>query len=306
MSVAAADGSSKGNTQHMNTRRIVFLLVIVFVVSAFKNDMPAYHIFNEKGNKQKYRKLIREIKDADVVFFGELHDNPIAHWLQIELTKSLYEERQGNIILGAEMFESDNQLIVDEYLSGVIRQKDFEREARLWPNYETDYKALMQFAADSGLHFVATNIPRRYAALVNKKGLLALDSLSGEAKKWIAPLPIAFDSTLSGYQEMQKMMKGMGGHGNMNIVEAQAIKDATMAYHIAENMKPGHLFLHFNGAFHTKNFEGIVWYLKQMHPGLTIKTIHTVEQEDIGKLNENLEGIADFVVVVDENMTKTY
>lgn len=290
----------------MNTRRIVFLLVIVFVASAFKNDMPAYHIFNEKGNKKKYRKLIREVKDADVVFFGELHNNPIAHWLQVEITKSLYNEREGNLILGAEMFESDNQLILDEYLSKVIRQKDFEKEARLWPNYKTDYKALIQFASDSGIPFVAANIPRRYASLVNKKGLPALDSLSEEAKQWIAPLPIVFDSTLSGYQEMHEMMKGMGGHGNMNIVKAQAIKDATMAYHISENMKPGHLFLHFNGAFHSKNFEGIVWYLRQMHPELNIKTIHTAEQEDIDNLNEDLEGIADFVVVVDENMTKTY
>ena len=290
----------------MKTRKLIFLLAVVMIASAFKNDMPAYHIFNEKGNKQKYRKLIREVKDADVVFFGELHNNPIAHWLQIELTKSLYSEREGDLILGAEMLESDNQLILDEYLSGVIRQKDFEKEARLWPNYETDYKALMQFASDSGIPFIATNIPRRYASLVNKKGLPALDSLSEEAKQWIAPLPIVFDSTLSGYQEMQEMMMGMGGHGNMNIVKAQAIKDATMAYHISENMKPGHLFLHFNGAFHSKNFEGIVWYLKQIHPGLNIKTIHTAEQSDIDDLNEDLEGIADFVVVVDENMTKTY
>lgn len=290
----------------MKIRKLIFLLAVVMIASAFKNDMPAYRIFNDKGNKQKYRKLIREVSDADVVFFGELHDNPIAHWLQIELTKSLYNEKLGKLILGAEMFEADNQLVVDEYLSGVIRQKDFEKEARLWPNYETDYKALMQFASDSGIRFIATNIPRRYAAVVNRRGLPSLDSLSAEAKRWIAPLPVTFDSTLAGYQEMQDMMGEMGGHENMNIVKAQAIKDATMAYHISENLNEGDLFLHFNGAFHSKNFEGIVWYLKQMHPDLNIKTIHTAEQPDIDNMNEDLMGVADFVVVVDENMTKTY
>jgi len=44
-------------------------------------------------------------------------------------------------MLGAEMFESDNQLIMDEYMTGKIKNlKNFEDEAKLWPNYQTDYK----------------------------------------------------------------------------------------------------------------------------------------------------------------------
>ncbi|MDZ7775007.1 MAG: ChaN family lipoprotein [Bacteroidales bacterium] len=81
--------------------------------------------------------MLRKIADADVVFFGELHNNPVAHWLQLEVTRDLYQEKNGNLVLGAEMFEADNQLIIDEYLEGTIRQKDFEKEARLWSNYGT-------------------------------------------------------------------------------------------------------------------------------------------------------------------------
>ena len=290
----------------MKIKNILLLAVVVMLTMSFKSDKPAYRIYDKKGKEIKFRKLIRKVGDADVIFFGELHNNPVAHWLQFELTKSLYENNDGKLTLGAEMFEADNQLVIDEYLTGVIRQKDFEKEARLWPNYETDYKALMEFAVDSNLHFVATNIPRRYAAYVNKHGLIKLEELSEQAKQWIAPLPVVFDSTLSSYQQMKAMMSGMGGHGKMNIVEAQAVKDATMAHFIAENLQSGHQFIHFNGSFHSDDFQGIVWYLKNNKPDLEIKTITTIVQGEVGELKEEEEGTADFIIVVDEDMTKTY
>jgi len=106
--------------------------------------------------------MLKEAADADIVLFGELHDNPISHWLQLELTKDLYDLKKDKLVLGAEMFESDNQVILDEYLSGKILQSSFESEARLWSNYKTDYKPLVEFARINKLKFVASNIPRRY------------------------------------------------------------------------------------------------------------------------------------------------
>lgn len=79
-----------------------------------------------------------------MVFFGELHDNPIAHWLELEITKDLYSEKGKNLILAAEMFETDNQIMIDEYYSGSIKESSFEGEVRLWSNYKTDYKPLLK------------------------------------------------------------------------------------------------------------------------------------------------------------------
>lgn len=291
----------------MKLKQLTILFVMLMLFSAFKSDKPSYLIYNQKGKTVKYKKMVDDLAEADVIFFGELHNNAIAHWLQLELTRSCFETFEGKLVLGAEMFEADNQLLLDEYLSDQIRQKDFEKEARLWPNYQTDYKPLLEMAHDSGLHFVATNIPRRYAALVNKKGFEGLETLTDEAKKYIAPLPIDFDASLPGYAKMAKMMGGMG-HGMKanNIVKAQAIKDATMAHFIAQNLKTGHQFIHYNGAFHSNNYEGIVWYLKKLKPELKIRTISTVEQKDIEKLDEENQTLADFTIVVDEDVTKTY
>ncbi len=281
------------------------ILAISFILfSAFKTNKPAYSLYNEKGKDIKYDKLLKQALEADIVLFGELHDNAIAHWLQLELTKDLYEVKKENLILGAEMFESDNQVILDEYLNGLISQSSFEKEVRLWPNYKTDYKPLVEFAKKNNLIFVATNIPRRYAALVNKKGFEGLEDLSDNAREFIPPLPIQYDSTLNSYKSMMEMT-GMGSHVTPNFPKAQAVKDATMAYHIMEYWENGKSLIHYHGAYHSQDYESIYWYLKQANPELKIVTIHTVSQEDISTLEESNTGKADFTICVDKDMTKT-
>ena len=104
------------------------------------------------------------------------------------------------------MIEADNQKQLDQYLKGEINQKQLDSTARLWSNHKTDYKPLVDFAKDNNRHFVATNIPRRYASMVSKKGFEALETLTAEEKSWIAPLPIPYDAELPGYVEMMKMM----------------------------------------------------------------------------------------------------
>ncbi len=262
---------------------------------------PAYQLFTQRGKTTDYDKLLKGAAEADVVLFGELHNNPICHWLQLQLTKDLYALKKDKLVLGAEMFETDNQTALTDYVQGRITDKEFAKQARLWPNYETDYRPVVEFARTNKVPFVAANVPRRYASLVSRQGLAALDTVAN--KQWLAPLPITVDLTLPGYAGMVEMM---GGHGSVNFVRAQALKDATMAHSITQNWQPGKLLLHLNGDYHSKNFEGISWYLHQKNPALRILTISTVEQEDVRKLVETNRNLANFVLATPADMTKTY
>lgn len=276
-------------------------LAAFFVFSfAIAQDKQGYQIFTKGGKAVTYKKMLNAAGDAEVVFFGELHDNSLIHWLQLELTKDLGEKH--SLVLGAEMIEADNQKQLDQYLKGEINQKVFDSTARLWPNHKTDYKPLVDYAKEKHFPFIATNVPHRYARQVNKQGLESLNSLSDEEKKWIAPLPIEYDANLPGYVGMMKMM---GDHATPNMPKAQAIKDATMGYFIAENLKPGTVFVHYNGTYHSNNFEGINWYLKKIKPQVKIMTIAAVSQKDVSKLDKESLNLADFIIVVDEDMTKT-
>jgi len=284
------------------------IAIFVLLVSA-KSDKPAYRVFNSKGHAADYGDILKAAKNADVVFFGESHTNPICHWLELQLAKDLYKEKKGQLIIGAEMFERDNQLLLNEYISSMIRKKDFEAEAKLWPNYKTDYAPIVDFAAKKGIKFIATNIPRRYSAIVNLKGFEGLDSINSVERGMIAPLPLKYNPELDCYKKIREMFAGSQTHMGDNLPKAQAIKDATMAHFILKNLNDGYVFYHINGSYHSENYEGIVWYLKEYNKrnatDLKILTITTVEQDDLDELEKDNLGKADFIVCIPEDMTKT-
>ncbi len=288
----------------------VLALFTLLSFSLSAQDLPAYKLYTETGKKTDYHDMLRELMKADVVFFGELHDNPVVHWLELEVTRDIYAEKGKNLILAAEMFETDNQLIMDEYFSGIIKESSFESEARLWKNYKTDYKPLVDFAKKNDLKFVASNIPRRYAAVVSSGGFDALKKLSPEALGYIAPLPVEYDPELPCYKDMLSMDASIGGgmenKVNENLPRAQAMKDATMAWSIGKYLKSGQSLIHYNGSYHSDRHMGILWYLNKYKPSLKIITITSALQDDIDKMSDESKGMADFVIVVPSSMTRTY
>ncbi len=289
---------------HLNkTMKQVLLVSILFclMLSLAAQKKQAYQIFDAKGKKVSYEKMLKKLKQKDIVLFGEFHNNPIIHWLQLELTQDLGKTR--NLILGAEMFEADNQTVLSQFVAGEIDEKQLAKDARLWKNYPTDYAPLVKYAKTNKLVFVATNIPRIYASRVAKGGFEVLDTLPENQKIWIVPLPVSYDAELPGYKAMLKMM---GEHAAPNLPKAQAIKDATMAHFIVKNYKEGSLFIHYNGSYHSDNYEGILWYLKKAKPELKYGTIGAVSQKSVNKLEAEYRGKADFVICVDEDMTTTY
>jgi uncharacterized iron-regulated protein len=282
------------------------VLGLILSLSLYAQDKPAYKVFTGEGKKADFGDILKEAVKADVVFFGELHDNPIAHWLELEITKSLFSEKGKDLLLAAEMFETDNQLIIDEYLEGLIKETSFESEVRKWNNYSTDYKPLLNFAKENGLKFVASNIPRHYASMVATGGFEALEKISPEGKRFISPLPVEYDPELPCYKDMLSMGGGPMGHASENLPKAQAIKDATMANSIIKYFQPGQTLIHYNGSYHSDRYMGIIWYLNKYSPGLKIVTITTILQDDIDKMGDEGKGKADFVIVVPESMTRTY
>ncbi len=331
-------------------KTLLYIVVATFVSFAFTSDKPAYKLYNQKGKEVKYSKMLKELQTADIVFFGEHHTDPISHWMQYEITKDLFEIKKKDLMIGAEMFEADNQLLMDEYLAGIYSDKKFEAEAKLWGNYKTDYKPVVEFAKENELRYIATNIPRRYANLIYKQGFEGLDKLSDEAKQYIGPdLVKLYDPEVNCYKEMMKM-DGPSSHSkeksakmkmpadsisklhtvadsssthkmhktedtkhgskpaftvSENFPKSQAAKDATMAYFILKNWEEGKLFIHFDGAYHSDNFEGIVWWVNKLKPGLNIKTISVAYQEDVQKLDDENIDRANYIIAVPETMTQT-
>jgi uncharacterized iron-regulated protein len=293
----------------MKQLSIILILLCLFQTSQlFSQDKPAYVIYTANGKKTTFEKLVESTENKELILFGEFHDNPISHWLQLELTKEMYAEVGSNLQLGFEMFEQDQQVLLSQYLLGDLTAKQFKDTMRLWPNYETDYAPIIDFAKTNKLFCVASNVQRKYASLLFKKGRKALDTLSLNIKSQMAPIDFIVDTTLSQYKEVYTMGGHMGVNMGKNMVESQAFKDATMAQFIMANpgRKEGSVHLHFNGAFHSDFHQGILWYVQQKQVNIRVLTISTVTQEDVRKLDKEHLGRADFIICVPESMTRTH
>jgi uncharacterized iron-regulated protein len=271
-------------------RYLLFFWTISFSCILWAQDN--YKIYNKQGKEVSYEKLLKATNEKTHIFFGEYHDCATIHWLQLQMTRFLAEKNPTNLVVGFEMFESDNQLIIDEYMNGLISTKNFEDECRLWTNYKTDYKPIVEFLKSQKIPMIATNIPRRYANAVFYKGLEHLQLFSQSAMLLFPPMPIAIDTTLESNKQLMKM--AMGGHSGKNMMEAQAVKDATMAYFIEKN-RADKVFLHLNGSFHSNRSEGILAYLPHDVKSENILIISMVAQDSINKLAAENIGLADFI-----------
>ncbi len=290
----------------MKTTKFFTVILFVFMASLSAQDKPAYQLYNQKGKITKYDKMVADLAKADMVFFGEYHNNPISHWLQLEMANSFYKIKKEKLFFGAEMFENGNQLVLNEYLAGFYPEKKMLGEiTQMWGNYKTDYKPLVDFAKENELRFIATNIPRRYASMINKSGMAALIELSPEALALIGPdFEKHFDAAV--YADMKDKMGGHIPENMLNIQMAQASKDATMAHFSAINFEKGQLLMHINGAYHSNNERGIIWWLHKMKPELDIKSITTVTRSEWDEMTDTEKAkIADYTIVAADGMTRT-
>jgi uncharacterized iron-regulated protein len=289
------------------------ILISALLFQGFRSDKPAYKVYTIKGKSADYGDILKEASSSEIVFFGEMHDNPICHWLELQLAKDLSQVKGRKLVLGAEMFETDNQLLLNEYVTRqIIRKKDFDAEAKLWSNYKTDYSPLVEFAREKKINFIATNLPRRFAAIVNLKGFDGLKDILAVERGLMASLPIPYDSSVNCYKNIAVAVQGANHMGD-NIAKAQAMKDATMATFILKYALYDSVpvtFLHFNGSYHSENHEGIVWmtnqYLRKGNANPKIITITCVEQKDLDSLEVSNKGTADYIIVIPSDMTKTY
>ena len=283
---------------------LVFLLGFTF---AFSQEALPYKLYNKKGKSVSFEKMAEDLATYDIVFFGEHHNNSINHWLQLRLTEALHLKKKKQLVLGAEMFERDNQSQLNDYLNGKLDEKILKDSMRLWNNFTTDYKPLVDFAKNNSLPFIATNIPRRYASIVAKKGLDSLQTVTAKEKVWMMKLPVEVTMDTPGYTEMLEMMGDHAGPNSMNFVAAQAVKDATMAESISKYFQKGNLFLHYNGDYHSKAYGGIYWYLKKINPELRIAVISVFESEEYSLPTPEKDYVpTEYNLVFPVDMTKTY
>ena len=284
---------------------VITLMTVMAFTMIWAQNPTAYALFDKDGNKVEYTTMIQQAGETDIVFLGEIHNCAIAHWMEKLIVKDLHEIHGNQLMLGAEMFERDDQLLLDEYLDDLIPLSRFKEEAKLWDNYDTDYAPIVEFAKEHALPFIATNVARRYANIVSKGDFEALDEVSEAGRSLIAPLPIDYiDNPLVNEYFKNSLPPMMKNVPVTKLAHSQAVKDATMAWSIAQALKGK--MVHLNGSFHSTGHAGIISYLNVYRPGLKVATIEIVRQDNVDILEEKHKGNADFFICVPSSMANTF
>ncbi len=286
------------------------LCLLTFSPTTFaQEDMERHYKIYDTRTKQMITidKIVADMADADVLFFGEEHNDSAAHYLENRIFRALHVQYADKVVLSMEMFETDGQLGLNEYLNGFINEDRFSRDVRLWSNYK-DYRPMIEYAKQNKVPVIAANPPRRYVNLVTRRGMRSLDSLSKDAKKFLPPLPY---DTLSGrYREkFMDIMKGSPGSSSQNIYYSQSLWDAGMAYSIYSFLKKNKRkkVFHCVGGFHTEEKLGTAAQLQMRNRKLKILNISSFRDVSFNNPDwEKFSSRGDYIIITNPDLKKTF
>lgn len=264
------------------------------------------------GSTVPFSAVVARAAAADVVFFGEQHDDPETHFLELALLEGI-GQRHAQVILSLEMFERDVQPQLDRYLAGAISEDEFLANGRPWPRYATDYRPMVQLARARGWKVVAANIPRPMASAISRAGMKVLDTLTSFDRRNAA----ATMGCPTNDAYFRRFSDEMGGHSAgggpptaadsaasramiERFYEAQCAKDETMAESIWRSLSSvprGTVVMHVNGAFHSDFGQGTAERVRRRAGDLRSLLITALPVTDPATARLGNEGAkADYVV----------
>jgi uncharacterized iron-regulated protein len=299
---------------------LICILFAISLQSFAQVTEKNYKIYSvQSGKEVTLSDIADDMKDYDVLFYGEEHNDSVTHFLESKMLEELYFKYNSSVTLSMEMFERDVQTVMNEYLKDFVREKNFKKDARVWGNYK-DYRPMVEFAKANKLDVVCANAPGRYTSLASRKGQSALMQLSDDSKKFFAPLP--YDTASGKYYEKlmetahdtssskdTSRMKAPPMPPGYSFIMGQSLWDATMAYSISEYLEknPGKKVFQVNGRFHSDEKFAIVEQLQKYSPNSKVLVISTGEDASFPKIEwEKFKHLGDYIIITDPKVPKSY
>lgn len=194
--------------------------------------------------------LMEALDPARLVFVGEQHETPAIHELQRWVLERLLA-RHGEVALGMEHFQRDEQGVIDDYLGGAIDGATFEAQSQPWSGYATYWKPLVELMRTAGRPVLALNVPEEaldgvYAEFPQRP--LAVVNAWSDAAPYaddVAPRPIGpWDATYQGYFAGSYDYETHGKDWGLTYEEAldyftdlALLRDDTMGWWLAQHLE---------------------------------------------------------------------
>ena len=291
-------------------KNFILLILISCSITSFSQTgiEQHYKIYNTRTKQiTTIDEIAADCKNINILFFGEEHNDSAGHYLEQLIFKTLAERYPGKTALSLEMFETDNQVALDDYLRGSIPEDRFSKDVRLWGDYR-DYRPMIEYAKTNKRPVIAANPPRRYVSMVTKRGKSSIDSLPKQSKGFLPPLP--YDTLTGRYREkFMETIKGSPESVSKNIYYSQSLWDAGMSYSNYKYWKKNKdvKVFHCVGRFHCDEKLGTLAQLQKRKPGLKIMNISCFSDASFENPEwEKFAYLGDYIIMTDPNLKKTY
>lgn len=253
------------------------------------------------GARVTWDRLVISAASAEAVLVGENHGHPLGLAAAATLFSDTLD-RANNTALAMEFFERDQQLGLDDYLTGLADEAAFrQRTRRTDSSYPPGHRAMVERAREANVPVIAANAPRPYVRLARTQGYDRLRAMTPEQQRMFR-IPDAlpegryradFNAVMGANTADPSTVSGLDA-----VFRSQSLWDWTMAESVATAIGRGRapVFLVI-GRFHTDFYGGTPIALRLLRPGVRITTVSFVDAPS-NVLRDEDRGRADFVIYV--------
>lgn len=246
-----------------------------------------YHLLSPDGTEISIEQLVSQHSDANVFMVGEFHAHPGVHLFQAKLMAHLAAQ-DTPLALSMEQFTRADQAILSQYVAGEVGEITLTKKTKVWDNYKSDYRPLVEIAKDQSLPVIAANAPRDIVKCIGRQGPQYLDKLPTLQRELVAKTIDISDSPYR--QKFLGNMRGMSLSDKRieQMFGAQMAWDATMAESIANHLTNNlnHRVFHIAGRFHIVNGLGTGAELKKLKPQVNIVNITATTAQEKSEVQD--------------------
>ncbi|MFO7606380.1 MAG: ChaN family lipoprotein [Desulfurivibrionaceae bacterium] len=209
----------------MKIAKTVTILALLLTGSA-----EAHTLRLVDGENVSLTALVKDLRQARVIFIGESHDSLAHHRAQLEIIRALREEGE-ELAIGLEMFRSDSQEALDRWVAGEIGFVKFMAVYHDNWQWWDKYSLIFNYARENRVEMIGLNLSREIVAKVARNGF---DSLSREEKEELPVVRCVVDDAYRTYIRRALGKHDLQGTAFDNFCEAQLLWDKVMARNLLD------------------------------------------------------------------------
>ena len=211
-----------------------FIVLLFLTAAAAGGTADVFRVRDRAGIP--FETMMEDLRTADIIYIGELHNVKEHHVLGLEIIRLLHEA-DVPIAVGLEMFRAGDQHTLDAWTAGTlptdrIISAYYENWTLPWPLYED----IFLYAREHRIPLVGLNIPGEVTAAVAKHGFAAL---TDEQRK-LLPKGLSCNVDPRYRTFIERAYTGHGAHSRRqfeHFCEAQLVWDKSMAWNLVAYRK---------------------------------------------------------------------